>query len=789
MLGVEALIRWVHPEAGLISPLDFIPAAEELGLILEIGEWVLRTACKQNKYWQSIGLPPMVMAVNLSPCQLYQSALVETIQGILEETGLAPEYLELEITESKMIDVQRILPVVKELKRIGVWLSLDDFGTGYSSFHHLREFPIDRIKIDSSFVHACTYSEKDAAIVKTIIAMAQQLKLDVVAEGVESKEQLIFLQQHLCNIVQGYLFSKPVPAEEFIQIFHKLELNIKPEEMNQGLSRQNWLEKEQDISIKELLDKVVQYSPTGIAIHRNGKILYANPSALEIIQEKDIVGKSINRFLHPESYKFVKQEKFKVKVKKTPLKRKMKLVRDNGEIINVEIKNISIHYEGSPAILTLFNDETERKKAKRQFEKSIKNLKDVNFALNESSILAITDQKGVIQFVNEKFCRISKYSQEELIGQDHRILNSGNHSKSFFVDMWRTIGNGKTWKGEIRNKAKDGSFYWVDTTIVPFLNDKGKPYQYVSIRNDITERKKAEKALQQSEARYRLIADNMTDLVSLFDRDGFIKYASPSHLTILGFPNEVYEGKRMKDFIHDEDNQRVHNDLYNMVITKKSGVFEYRFRDTNNNWVWLEAKATPIWDEEGHFHHFLVVSREITERRLYEDKITHMAYHDTLTDLPNRRLFIEKIEQSLKIAERYKWKMVVMYLDMDSFKQINDTFGHDVGDELLQQFAGRVKGCLRESDTLARQGGDEFTIFLPDIREEHDAIDIAKRIINSLQEPWQINEHNFKTTCSIGMAFYPKDGKTVDELMKSSDIALYEAKEAGGNNYMRFILQ
>ena len=242
----------------------------------------------------------------------------------------------------------------------------------------------------------------------------------------------------------------------------------------------------------------------------------------------------------------------------------------------------------------------------------------------------------------------------------------------------------------------------------------------------------------------------------------------------------------MEDFIHDEDNQRVHNDLYNMVITKKSGVFEYRFRDTNNNWVWLEAKATPIWDEEGHFHHFLVVSREITERRLYEDKITHMAYHDTLTDLPNRRLFIEKIEQSLTIAERYNWKMVVMYLDMDRFKQINDTFGHDVGDELLKQFAGRVKGCLRESDTLARQGGDEFTIFLPDIREEHVAIYIAKRIINSLQEPWQINELNFKTTCSIGMAFYPEDGKTVDELMKSSDIALYEAKEAGGNNYKRY---
>ncbi|HWL26977.1 MAG TPA: EAL domain-containing protein, partial [Ureibacillus sp.] len=177
--GVEALIRWEHPEKGVILPLDFIPLAEETGLIIPIGEWVLRTACEQNKAWQEAGISPMVMAVNLSVHQLYQPNLVERVRLILEETGLAPEYLELEITENIMMNVHDVLPVVKELKRLGIRLSLDDFGTGYSPFHYLKEFPIDSIKIDQSFICNCRVDQKDATIVKAIIAMAHELKLEV----------------------------------------------------------------------------------------------------------------------------------------------------------------------------------------------------------------------------------------------------------------------------------------------------------------------------------------------------------------------------------------------------------------------------------------------------------------------------------------------------------------------------------------------------------------------------------------------------------------------------------
>ncbi|WP_160722960.1 putative bifunctional diguanylate cyclase/phosphodiesterase [Bacillus sp. USDA818B3_A] len=233
--GVEALIRWRHPEKGMIFPMDFIPTAEKTGRILEIGDWVLYTACIQNKKWQEEGLPSWIMAVNLSAQQLYQPNLVEKIQDILNSTGLSPEYLELEITESMMVDVQKVLPIIKDLKGIGVRISLDDFGTGYSSLYYLKEFPIDVVKIDKSFVRNCTLYTKDSTIIKAIIAMAHELGMGVIAEGVETKEQLIFLQQQHCDRGQGYLFSRPLPAHELVNAYRTVEQTIhrdgKPEEM------------------------------------------------------------------------------------------------------------------------------------------------------------------------------------------------------------------------------------------------------------------------------------------------------------------------------------------------------------------------------------------------------------------------------------------------------------------------------------------------------------------------------------------------------------------------------
>lgn len=218
---MEALLRWNHPKRGLVSPVDFIPIAEESGLIVPIGEWVLKTACMQNKMWQDAGYHPICVSINLSMRQFLQPNLAGKIDAILKDIGLDPCYVDLEITESMTLDKETAFDQLNRLKRLGVCISIDDFGTGYSSLHYLKNMPIDRLKIDRSFVSDVMEDSNNAAIVSTITSMAHHLKLKVTAEGVENKEQLHFLRQQHCHEAQGYLFSKPVKAAEFEQSFLK----------------------------------------------------------------------------------------------------------------------------------------------------------------------------------------------------------------------------------------------------------------------------------------------------------------------------------------------------------------------------------------------------------------------------------------------------------------------------------------------------------------------------------------------------------------------------------------
>jgi predicted signal transduction protein with EAL and GGDEF domain len=221
IVGFEALIRWRHPQKGMIPPSEFIPMAEENGLIVPIGEWVLNEACKQNKAWQAKGFAPVFISVNLSGKQFKQQNLIKVIQQALSETALDPRYLELEITESIIQDTGSTAVILRDLRNLGLKISVDDFGTGYSSLSYLRRFPVDALKIDRSFVKDATKDMDSAAIVKAIIAMSHCLKLRVVAEGVETEEQLKFLSDEGCDEFQGYLISPPLPADEVVRFLAK----------------------------------------------------------------------------------------------------------------------------------------------------------------------------------------------------------------------------------------------------------------------------------------------------------------------------------------------------------------------------------------------------------------------------------------------------------------------------------------------------------------------------------------------------------------------------------------
>jgi len=217
--GVEALLRWKHPERGFIPPAQFVPIAEDTGLILPIGKWVLREACRQSREWLDAGFAPMPMAVNISAAEFRSKEFVENVRTSLEESKLDPQGLELELTESVLMKhAESTVSMLNSLKDIGVQLTVDDFGTGYSSLSYLRQFPVDSLKVDQSFVHEISAHKDDAAIVSAVISMGNSLKKRVIAEGVETREQLDFLTAEGCEQAQGYYFNRPMAADQFAKL-------------------------------------------------------------------------------------------------------------------------------------------------------------------------------------------------------------------------------------------------------------------------------------------------------------------------------------------------------------------------------------------------------------------------------------------------------------------------------------------------------------------------------------------------------------------------------------------
>jgi EAL domain-containing protein (putative c-di-GMP-specific phosphodiesterase class I) len=223
--GLEALIRWQHPELGLVPPDKFIGISEKSGLILPIGEWVLRTACSQARIWQDDGLLAVPVAVNVSAVQFRQEGFCSLVRKVLLETGLPPQYLELELTESLLLSNEDVMfSVLRELREMGLTLAIDDFGTGYSSLSYLRQFPINMLKIDRSFIRHIATNSGDAAITTAIISLAKGLNLKVIAEGVEDEAQLAILRERQCDEIQGYYFSKPVSVAEVPSIIERSHL-------------------------------------------------------------------------------------------------------------------------------------------------------------------------------------------------------------------------------------------------------------------------------------------------------------------------------------------------------------------------------------------------------------------------------------------------------------------------------------------------------------------------------------------------------------------------------------
>lgn len=420
-------------------------------------------------------------------------------------------------------------------------------------------------------------------------------------------------------------------------------------------------------------------------------------------------------------------------------------------------------------------------------EETRKQLADLKYAIEEAIIFTITDNKGKILYVNDKFCEVTKYNREELIGHNHRILNSNYHPKEFYKNLWETVNAGEIWQGIIRDKAKDGSYIWLNTTIVPFLDDKGVPYQFISLRADVTEKMETEKELIENESKYRLITDNTQDIITVINREGDITFITPSCRSVLGYQPELLVNSKLLQWIHSKDVDNVTFMVKSIFKGRKfSGDVEFQIKKRDGTYLDAEAKISAI--EEGdsaEIKRLVLVIRDITVRKHSENMIYHLTHHDTLTGLPNRAFFMNQLSREFYHAKVVHKEMAIFYMDVDRFKNINDALGHENGDTVLAEIANRIRKTVSSKDFIARTGGDEFAVILTDTSKEEVTM-LAERIISDIQKPIKIKKDYHTISGSIGIALYPSDVTTPEELLKRANIASDNVKLNGRNNYLFF---
>lgn len=407
-------------------------------------------------------------------------------------------------------------------------------------------------------------------------------------------------------------------------------------------------------------------------------------------------------------------------------------------------------------------------------------------SLNEIANISCTDLSGRIVYANKLFCHVNKCSVLDIIGKTNNIFNSGCHPPDFFEQMWKTITAGNVWRGEICNRAMDGSLYWVDATIAPRIDGKGRVCGYISLRIDISARKKAEaeaieenRKRSEAEALLKDIVDTLPNGVIAYDPTGKIIFFNKASLEICGeVAPAIKNGNNRNDII----------ELYNSYI--KTTAEDYNVVDIDNiydltskihninsqKWIDIQNRRSPSGT-------LISVQTDVTSLKNAENIIRDNSLRDSLTGLYNLGALIGVIKDICNISNCANNTCTLVAIDLDYFKSINDGMGHDAGDKLLCHVANALRLAVRKTDIVARIGGDEFAILLPDIHKEVDIKGIMEKLKTALTRPTLIDHQAVIASASMGVATYPLNGKSPEELIKCADSAMYRCKRDGGNGY------
>ena len=393
-----------------------------------------------------------------------------------------------------------------------------------------------------------------------------------------------------------------------------------------------------------------------------------------------------------------------------------------------------------------------------------------------------TDADGNITYVNENFVKNTGYSLEDVIGKKPSILKSGNHNAHLYEDLWATIIAGKHWVGEFYNLRRNGESFWEKANIYPLKDSKDRITHYVAIKEDITQVKQDEQQLRLASTVFK----TATEAVMVSDADNYIVAVNNAFTLITGYEKNEVLGKNPSLLNSGHHDALFFQQMKAKLASSDTWQGEICNRRKNGEVYYEWLSITALRDKFGNLESYVSLFSDITKRKEAEDKIYLQANYDSLTGLANRNLFVDRFEHTLGIAKREHQVVAIFFIDLDGFKYVNDTFGHDKGDTLLKITTQRILETVRKTDTVSRLSGDEFAIILSGDNDVFSLGKIAKNILEKIAKPFQLEEKEAFVTASLGISIFPDDGRTTQELLRKADSAMYKAKEKGKNNVQFF---
>jgi len=540
-------------------------------------------------------------------------------------------------------------------------------------------------------------------------------------------------------------------------------------------------------NLSHLAKAIISNAGVGIYIVQHGKFVYVSQlyQKLTGYSEAELIGTYSLNNIYPDDREMVREEAIKRLKGKSFEPYEYKFVKKNDEVMWVLETITPVTYKGERATLGSFMDITERKKAEEKLRQEEQRFRAL--AEQSSDIIVVVNRKGIITYENHAIERVLGFKAEERIGASFFDLIHPDDLK-FLIDVAATFvrdKNARILQSEVRLRHRDGNWRIFEVTASSLINNTKIEGGIVNLR-DITERKQMEKTLRQSEEKYRTILENIQEGYFEVDLTGNFTFFNDSLCRNLGYSKEELMGMNNRQYTDKEHSKKLFQAFNKVYNTGEPTEFDWQIIRKDETKRYVEASVLLQKDSSGKPMGFRGIVHDVTERKQIEQQLNHMATHDVLTGLPNRMLFIDRLEVALAQSKRNRHKLAVMMLDLDHFKDINDTLGHMVGDQLLKEVGYRLSGLVRQSDTVARLGGDEFIILLSDIERMEDSVGIAEIVLKAFGQPFACGNHKLTSSTSIGIAVYPDDGNDIDSLLKKSDVAMYFVKTHGRNNYKFF---